>query len=111
VQTLGPTQRIKQALIEAPVLVSLDYSKEFLIFSFFSEETIDVVLLQKNEEGNEQPIDFFSKALRDVEIKYDILEKHAYALVKGLKSFTVYVLQSGITTYVPSNRVKEILVQ
>jgi hypothetical protein len=57
-------QRIKKALVEAPVLVSPDYSKEFLIFSFSSEETIVVVLLQKNEEGHEQPISFFSKVLR-----------------------------------------------
>jgi hypothetical protein len=31
-------------------------------------------------------------------------------LVKALKSFRVYVLQSSITTYVPSSTVKEILV-
>jgi hypothetical protein len=31
-------------------------------------------------------------------------------LVKALKAFRVYVLQSSITTYVPSNSVKEILV-
>jgi hypothetical protein len=28
-----------------------------------------------------------------------MLEKHAYALVKSLKAFMVYVLQSSITTY------------
>jgi hypothetical protein len=56
-------QRIKQALVEAPVLVSPDYAKEFFIFSFASEETIVAVLLQKNEEGHEQPIAFFSKSL------------------------------------------------
>jgi hypothetical protein len=39
------------------------------------------------------------------------LEKHAYALVKALKAFRVYVLQSSITTFVPSSSVKEILVQ
>jgi hypothetical protein len=44
-------------------------------------------------------------------LKYDILEKHAYALVKALKAFRVYVLQSNITTYVLSSNVKEILVQ
>jgi hypothetical protein len=44
-------------------------------------------------------------------LKYDIVEKHAYALVKAMKSFRVYVLQSDITAYVPSNVVKEILVQ
>jgi hypothetical protein len=32
-------------------------------------------------------------------------------LVKALKSFKVYVLQSKITAYVPSSAVKEILVQ
>jgi hypothetical protein len=48
-------------------------------------------LLQKNVEGLEQPISFFSRALRDAEVKYDIMEKQAYALVKSLKSFRVYV--------------------
>jgi hypothetical protein len=46
-------ERIKQTLIEATVLISRAYSKDFLIFSFASEETIVVVLLQKNEEGYE----------------------------------------------------------
>jgi hypothetical protein len=39
------------------------------------------------------------------------MEKHAYALVKALKYFKVYVLQYEITAYVPSSAVKEILVQ
>jgi ribonuclease HI len=46
--------QIKKALTEAPVLISPDYSKEFLIFSFASSDTIAVVLLQKNVEGLEQ---------------------------------------------------------
>jgi hypothetical protein len=59
----------------APVLISPDYSKPFLVFSFASFDTVAAVLLQKNEEGREQPIAFFSKALRDVEIRYEIMEK------------------------------------
>jgi hypothetical protein len=92
--------QIKQALTEAPVLISPDYSKEFLIFAFASFATIAIVLLQKNAEGLEQPISFFSRALRDVEVKYDIMEKQAYALVKALKAFRVYVLHSKIIAYV-----------
>jgi hypothetical protein len=103
--------QIKRALTEAPVLISPDYSKEFLIFSFASFDTIATVLLQKNEEGREQPIAFFSKALRDAEIRYEIMKKHAYALVKALKDFRVYVLHSKVTAYVPSASVKDILVQ
>jgi hypothetical protein len=58
-------EKIKQALIKAHVLISPNYSKEFMIFSFASEDTIVVVLLQRNYEGYEQPISFFSKTLRD----------------------------------------------
>jgi hypothetical protein len=60
--------QIKKALTEAPVLVSPDYSKDFLIFSFASCDTVAVVLFQKNDQGQEQPIAFFSKALRDADL-------------------------------------------
>jgi hypothetical protein len=103
--------QIKRALTEAPVLISPNYSKEFLIFSFASFDTVVAVLLQKNEEGREHPIAFFSKALRDAERIYEIMEKHTYALVKDLKAFRVSVLHSKVTTYVPSAFVKDILVQ
>jgi hypothetical protein len=46
-----------------------------MIFSFASENTIVVVLLQRNEQGHEQPISFFRKNLRDSKLKYDIVEK------------------------------------
>jgi hypothetical protein len=76
-----------------------------------SFDTMVVVLLQKNDAGLEQPISFFSRALRDVEIRYDIMEKKACALVKALKAFRVYVLHSKIISYVPSASVKDILIQ
>jgi hypothetical protein len=79
-------------LTEALVLISLDYSKDFLIFSFRPFDTVAVVLLQKNVEGLEQPISFFNRALRDVEVKYDIMEKKSYSLVKALKDFRFYIL-------------------
>jgi len=56
-------------LTKEPVLINPDYSKDFLIFYFSSFDTVAIVLLQKNAEGLEHPIAFFSKALRDAEIK------------------------------------------
>jgi hypothetical protein len=103
--------QIKKALTEAPLLISPDYSKDFLIFYFSSFDTVVAILLRKNEEGREKPISFFSEALRDAKIRYEIMEKQAYALVKALKDFIVYVLHSRVTTYVPSASVKDILVQ
>jgi hypothetical protein len=103
--------KIKNTLTEAHVLIIPDYSKEFLIFSFAAFDTLAVVLLQKNTEGLEQPISFFSRALRDEKMRYDIMEKKAYALVKSLEDFRVYVLHSKIVAYVPSSSLKEILIQ
>ena len=40
---------VKQAVSEAPVLVSPNFDKDFMLFSFASERTITGVLLQKNE--------------------------------------------------------------
>jgi hypothetical protein len=67
--------QIKKLLNEAPVLISPDYSKDFLIFSFASFDTVATVLLQKNDAGLELPISFFSRALRDPEVRYEIMEK------------------------------------
>jgi hypothetical protein len=71
---------------------------------------VAVVLLQTNDGGLEQPIAYFSQALRDVEVRYDTMEKQAYALVKALKAFRTYILQSKIIAYVPSAAVKDILI-
>jgi hypothetical protein len=67
--------QIKKALTKAPMLISPDYSKDFLIFYFVSFDTLAVVLLQKNEKGREQPISFFSKTLRDAKVQYESMEK------------------------------------
>ena len=54
---------------------------------------------------------FFNNTLRDVEMRYDIIEKKAYALIKSLKAFTVYILHSKIIAYVPSASIKDVLTQ
>ena len=67
--------------------------------------------MQKNEQNEEQPIAFYSKALRDSTLKYDIMEKQAYPCVKALKEFRVYILHSHSTVFIPSAAIKNILTQ
>jgi hypothetical protein len=102
---------IKVALTKAPVLASLNFAKYFILFSFASEHTIAGVLLQKDEQNFERPIAYYSRTLRDSPLRYDIMEKQAYALVKALKEFRTYILHSHVIAYVPSNSVKDILTQ
>jgi hypothetical protein len=102
---------VKHALTQALVLIIPDYTKDFYLFSFASKHTIAVVLLEKNSEGYERPISFFSKALRDTTLNYNIMEKQAFSLVKDIKYFRVYILHSHTIAYVPNIVVKDILAQ
>lgn len=101
---------VKLALSSAPVLVSPDYTQDFILFSFASEHTMEAVLLQKKDD-HERPIAFFSRAIRDAALKYNIIEKQALAFVKALKDFWVYILHSHILAYVPNAVVNDVLVQ
>jgi hypothetical protein len=92
-------------------LISPDFTQDFYLFSFASEHTIATVLLQKNSEGYEQPIAFFSKYLRDVALNYKIMEKQSVALVKAIKYFRVFILHSHTISYVMNIVVKDILTQ
>jgi hypothetical protein len=104
-------QDIKQAIMESSIMISLDYNKSFYIFSFASYDTVATVLLQKDDDNMDHPVAFFSKTLRDAELRYDPIEKHAYALIKSLKDFRIYILQSKVIAYVPSSSVKDVLTQ
>ena len=95
--------------MEAPTLISLDYTNSFSILSFTSYDTVAAVLLQNNDEGLDHPIAFFSRTLRDAELKYFPIEKHAYALIKYLKTFRIYILHAKVLAYVPSAAMKDFL--
>ncbi|GLJ40917.1 hypothetical protein SUGI_0846500 [Cryptomeria japonica] len=72
---------------------------------------VAAVLLQKDNEGYEHPIAFYSKSLQAVELKYETMEKKAYALVKVVKAFRPYLVNANIIAYVPHAVVKDILSQ
>lgn len=52
-----------------------------------------------------------SKMFRDVELKYVIMEKQAYGMVKSLKHFKTYTGYNRVTCYVPHPAMKDILSQ
>ena len=102
---------IKVALTKDPVLASPYFMKNFILFSFTSDHTIVGLLLQKDEKKFEKTISYFIWTLHDTPLRYDIMEKQVYALVKALKEFRTYILHSHVIAYVPNSSVKDILIQ
>ncbi|KAH9299634.1 hypothetical protein KI387_031316, partial [Taxus chinensis] len=67
--------------------------------------------MQENGEGIEAPIAFMSCSLKEHELKMSQIEKHAYAVVRVVKQFRYYVLNSHTLVLFPDTAVKSILTQ
>ena len=65
--------------------------------------------MQENDEGTQGPIAFMSIPLKNHELKYSQIEKHAFAVVKALKFFWFYILHSHFIVFVPDVVVKSVL--
>ena len=70
---------------------------------------MSAILMQESKEGMQALISFMSMSLKDQELRYLQMEKHAYAVVRALKIFKFYILNSHLVIYVPDSAVKSIL--
>ena len=84
-------ESIKQAIAFSPLLVSPDPSKDFIMYTNSSEETISAILLQKDHEENLRPIAFVSQNLEPHQLNYSPREKHGYSLYKALEQVRHYI--------------------
>lgn len=102
---------IKREIVEAPVLVSPNYSKPFYIYSFASDHSYACMLTQKSDQGSEKPIAFTSSPLKDVELRYPTIEKKAYNFIRCVKRFKHYIMRNKVYVIVPNPAVKLLLMQ
>jgi hypothetical protein len=102
---------IRKEIIEAPSLMSPDFSHDFTLYTFASDRYYVVVLTQKNVESNEIPIAFMSSAFKGAELNYPIVDQHAYAIFKVVKHFLSYLLKSRTKVIVPYPTIRNLLVE
>jgi hypothetical protein len=102
---------IKKAIIDAPSLMSHDFSQDFTLYTFASDRSYAIVLTQKNAENNEVPIAFMSAAFKGAELNYPTVDQQAYAIFKAVKHFRSYLLKSRTKIIIPYPAVRNLLVQ
>ena len=67
--------RIREAIAEAPALVSPDLKKDSILYTFASDISYATVLTQKNQRGDEVPISFMSLNLKGAKLTYHDVDK------------------------------------
>ncbi|KAL9976989.1 hypothetical protein ACROYT_G014344 [Oculina patagonica] len=88
--------KLKRALVSAPILAYPDFKKEFLLFVDASSTGIGFTLAQK-QNGKEVVIAYNGRGLNRAEQNYSTTEREALALVEGIKKFQPYLFGRKFT--------------
>ena len=67
--------KIKKSVSHAPSLKSPNFEKDFILYTFASDDSLAVVLTHKEDGGDEYPISFMSTGLQGAELNYPAVEK------------------------------------
>ncbi|XP_043816626.1 uncharacterized protein LOC122724822 [Manihot esculenta] len=100
-------KELKSYLSSPHVLSSPLEGEELLIYLSASEQVVSAVLVRV-EGGEQKPVFYVSKVLKDAEIRYLNIEKIAYALLLAVKKFRVY-LESHQRVVMTNQPLKKIL--
>ncbi len=84
-------QKIKEALSTNPILMSPDDRKPYLLQTDASGRGLGAVLNQEDDEGNQRPVAYFSRKLKDRETRYHGTQLECLALVDAVHHFPVYL--------------------
>ena len=103
--------KIKTSIAHAPSLKSPNFEKDFIFYTFTSDDSLVAVLTQKEDGGDEFPISFMSTSLQGSELNYPVVDKQAYVVFKVVKQFRPYIHKNRTKVTVPHPAVRSLFVQ
>ena len=93
--------KIKTSIAHAPSLKIPNFEKDFILYTFASDDSLAVVLTQKKDGGDEYPISFMRTGLHGAELNYPAIHKQAYEVFKVVKQFRPYILKNRTKVILP----------
>src|SRR5581483_9694113 len=102
-------EKLKQKLINHPILIYPNYQKPFLVITDASGIGLGAVLAQENDKGNEGVIMYASRSLTPAEKNYPITELECLAVVWAIEQFHKYLISQSFTVITDHNALKELM--
>ncbi len=92
-------RKLKELLCSAPVLHNPDFDKDFLLQTDASDRGMGAVLSQRDTDGYDHPVAYYSRKFLPREERYSTIEKECLAIKLGVQAFKVYLLGRPFTIY------------
>lgn len=83
--------KLKNALVQEPILVHPDFEQPFFVHCDASSYGVGACLMQKDSNGQDRAICFFSKKLTGSQKNYSITELECLAVVLAVEKFRPYI--------------------
>ena len=85
-------EQLKAAIIANPVVRLPDVNRPFIVETDASQIAIGAVLKQRDDDGHEYVVSYYSRALSKSERNYPTYEREYYAVVRACEHFRVFLL-------------------
>ena len=99
---------LKEALISAPIVKPLDWSKTFELMCDASDRAIGAVLGQ-SEDKKPYVIHYASRMLNNTQLNYSTTEKELLAVVWALEKFRPYLIYSKVIIYTDHAAIRHLM--
>lgn len=97
---------LKEALITAPVLKTPNFESPFFLHCDASGYGIGSALVQKDEQGKEHPVAYYSRTLSKNERNFSTTERELLAVVESVEHFKHYLEGSHFTVVTDHSSLK-----
>eukprot|EP00253_Pinus_taeda_P032218 PITA_32218 len=102
-------EHLKTLMVSAPLLQPPNYHRDYTLYLATADTTIEMVLVEDDDDGTEHVIYYLSCNLLDMESRYAYVEKLALATVCTVQRFRHYILLCTTTMISDCNPMTYIL--
>ncbi len=82
---------LKDKLVTSPILVKANLYKQLILETDASQHHVAAVLLQYDDESLPRAVGYFSKRLKNMEVRYSTTYREALAIVLACRQFHHYL--------------------
>ena len=74
-------------MLEAPILITPDPNKPYMLQTDASNYAVGAVLSQVDDKNRDHPVAYISRTLKEAEINYSATERECLAMIYAIKAF------------------------